>query len=297
MARLTSLSATCRRAAFVLAFVLACVVASGTPLRALDPCGGPSDACRIDAGSYHLRLPPQPEGAPVIVYLHGYGGSGAGSVKPGMLADRAAARGFVFVAPNAVPRPGGTAAAWAVNNGLEPHRDELGFLDAVIDDVIARTGADRSRLFLTGFSLGGSMVWNVACRSPAAYIGFAPVAGAFWQPLPERCASPVRLFHTHGTADRTVPIEGRAVMNGRIRQGDLYQGLEILRRTNGCPQAGPTAEPDSGGGVLRIAHWEGCAPGSELTLALHDGAHGLPRGWFNRTLDWFAALSRQGGER
>ena len=35
--------------------------------------------------------------------------------------------------------------------------------------------------------------------------------------------------------------------------------------------------------------WETCDAGS-LELALHPGAHGIPKGWATMALDWFEAL-------
>lgn len=283
------------RAVLASGLALALALATGAKALAATDCGGPAAPCRVEGGAYHMSLPDDPSGAPVLVWLHGYGGQGASSVKKGMIGDRAAARGFVFVAPNALKRPGGRATAWAIRNGLEPHRDELAFIRRVVADVVARTGADGARVMLSGFSLGGSMVWDVACAAPSDFIAFAPLAGAFWRPLPERCAGPVRLFHAHGTADKTVPIEGRAVMDGRLRQGDMHESLEILARANGCPADAkkPVAEnPEAAPARFEFWRWEGCQAGSELTLALHPGAHGLPEGWWDRMLDWFESLPR-----
>ena len=45
----------------------------------------------------------------------------------------------------------------------------------------------------------------------------APVAGAYWEPLPETCPSgPMSLRHVHGLADPTVPMKGRSFQQ-RIR--------------------------------------------------------------------------------
>ena len=81
-------------------------------------------------------------------------------------------------------------------------------------DAAAR-GVDRSRVLLAGFSRGGSMVWDVACHAPVTARAYAPVAGAFWEPLPASCQGGADLFQTHGWADRVIPLEGRSVAGGR----------------------------------------------------------------------------------
>ena len=42
-------------------------------------------------------------------------------------------------------------------------RDELAFMDAVRADLLARWPIEPNRILVTGFSQGGSMVWDLAC--------------------------------------------------------------------------------------------------------------------------------------
>ena len=139
---------------------------------------------------------------------------------------------------------------------------------------------------MSGFSRGGSMVWDVACKAPDLARAFAPVAGAFWDDLPQSCASPVDLFHTHGWLDRTVPLEGRVLGGGALTQGDVWASLFILRATNGCSNRQPETGSATGGVWLR--EWSDCSAG-RLDLMLHGGGHSVPRGWAGRALDWFEA--------
>ena len=127
------------------------------------------------------------------------------------------------------------------------------------------------------------MVWDVACRAPGLFRAYAPVAGAFWEPLPANCAGGVDLFHTHGWADRVVPIEGRPVAGGELIQGDLFAALAILRDSLNCTsdRAGRTAI----GGERWTREW--ACPGGVIRLELHPGGHGLPKGWTAGILDWF----------
>ncbi len=43
-------------------------------------------------------------------------------------------------------------------------------------------------------------------------------------------------MHLHGTSDDMVPMAGRSI-GARWRQGDVRQGLAILREADGCPAA------------------------------------------------------------
>lgn len=270
------------------AALLSLGLALAPAVAAAQACGVPAGECVTASGLYRLALPPS-HGAPVpaVVYLHGYGGSSAGVMRNAAMLATLSARGYALIAPEGLPRPGATRRNWSVRDGGAYRRDDIAFLREVLDDA-ARHGVDRGHILLTGFSRGGSMVWDVACHAPETARAYAPVAGAFWEPLPESCAGPVDLFHTHGWTDRTVPIEGRAVDHGRLTQGDLFASLRVLRRTDGCAPQMPDAAPMEAGGSLWLRHWGSCS-GGEIDLLLHPGGHSLPSGWLTRALDWFEA--------
>ncbi|MEM7240479.1 MAG: polyhydroxybutyrate depolymerase, partial [Pseudomonadota bacterium] len=141
-------------------------------------------------------------------------------------------------------------------------------------------------LLISGFSRGGSMAWDIACRAPDLARAFAPVAGAFWDTLPEECAAPVDLFHTHGWTDRVVPLEGRSFGGGAIVQGDVWASLFILRATNVCAFRQPETASTEGEQWWR--HWSDCESG-RIDLMLHPGGHAVPEGWTDIALDWFEA--------
>jgi len=200
----------------------------------------------------------------------------------------AAARGYALIVPQGQPISADQPQLnWSVQDGRAMARDDLAFLAEVLDDVAAR-GIDRDRILMTGFSRGGSMVWDVACHRPRMARAYAPVGGAFWEPIPEVCAGPVNLFHTHGWSDRTVPLEGRAVAGGTRVQGDAFVSLRVLRKTLGCSPQTPDTTAMEAEGNLWFREWAHC-PRGRIDLMLHPGGHSLPPGWLNRALDWFEA--------
>jgi polyhydroxybutyrate depolymerase len=248
-------------------------------------CNGAAEPCHIPQGTYHIVLPPGAKGpVPAILMLHGHGGDGAGMIRNRDMVDRMLGRGHAVIAPDGQPRANGRGRSWDFHPDRPATRDEGAFLSAVADDAAARFGLDRGRMLLAGFSVGGSMASYVACSDPAAFAAYAPVAGSFWRPHPAGCAGPVRLLHTHGIADETVPLTGREVAPG-FRQGDVPEAMEIWRRTNGCSGAGDPAAR----GIYRISRAQGCLPGSDLWFVLHEGGHVIPPGWAAMALDWFGA--------
>ena len=164
----------------------------------------------------------------------------------------------------------------------------MAFFGTVIKDAAARHGIDPSRVILAGFSIGGSMTAYAACDAPQTFAAYAPLGGNFWRTHPESCAGPVKMLHTHGWTDTTVPLEGRWLRDGQIAQGDVFAALEIWRETNGC-------DAMRADGFQITEHywrraWERCDEGSALELALFPGGHIVPDDWAEMVIDWFEAL-------
>jgi polyhydroxybutyrate depolymerase len=236
-------------------------------------------------GTYHISVP---DGGgsdlPAVMFLHGAGGRGTGAVNPNGMGRTLNNRGYVAIGPNGLDREGRFGTGWYFHPDREKLRDEAAFLRQVADDAAARFGVDRDKILLAGFSVGGSMASYIACEDPDAFAAYAPVAGSFWRPHPTDCAAPVKLLHTHGWRDQTVPLEGRPLGNGQIKQGDVWFAMQIWRDTNGCD--GLRADSFEDIGDFWIRRWDSCASG-DLEFALHPGGHGIPRGWSNLALDWF----------
>jgi polyhydroxybutyrate depolymerase len=191
--------------------------------------------------------------------------------------------GVLLVAPEGIDH------TWSFPDSPSQQRDEFSFIDAVLDDVEARFPVDTRRLWASGFSIGASMVWYAACFLGGRFAAFAPIAGDFWEPLPENCPSgPASIRQVHGLADETFPIGGR-VVEERYRQGDLWQGLALWRRIDGC-----AAQPDDTYAArdMSCLTWSArsCSSGRELTVCLHSGGHVFAAEWLREAYRWVVAL-------
>lgn len=248
-------------------------------------CFSAAAPCTLNNGTYHIVLPQNATGpVPAVMLLHGYGGEGVGLIRNTGIVRLMLKRGYAVIAPDGQPRPNGKGRSWDFHPDRPSTRDETAFLIAVAKDAAVKYGLDRDAMLLAGFSIGGSMTSYVACQMPDAFAAYAPVAGGFWRPHPAGCAGPVRLLHTHGTADRTVPMTGREIMPGFV-QGNVIESMEIWQRANECagsPKAQTVQE-----GIYQIQRWPDCRPGTDLQLALHDGGHSIPKGWAQMAIDWF----------
>ncbi|MEQ8255720.1 MULTISPECIES: alpha/beta hydrolase family esterase [Roseovarius] len=235
---------------------------------------GPDTDCRIGDRSYRIYLPRGQDGTTpmgALIFAHGYKGSAAGTMRNGALRGMADLLGIALVAANAKGddwRLPGTPSG-----GVTSPETELGYFDALRDDILANTAIDPDRIVVAGFSAGGMMIWTLACHRPADYAGFIPVAGTFWAPTPDSCTTPpADIIHVHGTSDRIVPLAGRAI--GEARQGDVETVLAMYRRVGGHETSKTPALHDG----LTCDAWT--APNdTRLTKCLHPGGHSFRTEW------------------
>lgn len=259
--------------AFALGAVLALLL--GMAAGPAAACGAGSD-CLVAGGSYRIHLPAAPgrseKGLPAIVFFHGWQSVPAEAMADPDLMALAERLGVAIIAPE------GRGKTWSYPGSPGQHRDEFAFVDAVLRDAVPRFGLDSGRLLATGFSQGGSMVWWLACRMPERFALFAPVAGAFWEPLPASCAGPVpTLLHLHGLADTTVPMAGRRIRD-RFKQADVRQSFAVLGGQ--CPPL--QREMQAGAELLACESAGPCAGSRELELCLHPGGHVFSADWVAR---------------
>ncbi len=241
---------------------------------------GPETDCVVEDGTYRIAAPDgEPKGA--ILYFHGWQGTAEGVMRNGALARVARERDLLLVAPD------GRNKTWAYPGSPSQARDDFAFIESVVDDVEARFGITRESTMVTGFSMGGSMAWSVACYRGEGFLGFAPVAGAFWDPIPESCPSPVpNLVHVHGTSDTVVPMEGRPIGDG-WHQSDVRESLAVWYEQASCPQETLYSRPDGLSCETKV-----CGPTGDklIAICLHDGGHSIRTEWVALAWDQLALL-------
>lgn len=211
---------------------LASVAISSLAIAALAPssgsaCGRDTD-CQIGDRSYRIFLPVGHDGItpiPAVVFAHGYRGTAAGIMGNDSLIAMAGELGFALVAAQAA------GPEWNISNipsvdalsGI----DELDYFDALSADLAARFSVDRARIVVSGFSSGAMMVWHLACYRGDSYVGFVPMSGTLWEPLPANCPTvPNNLIHYHGREDPIVPLDGRQIKDAH--QGDVMQAIALV---------------------------------------------------------------------
>ncbi|HWR04471.1 MAG TPA: dienelactone hydrolase family protein, partial [Humidesulfovibrio sp.] len=120
---------------------------------------------------------------PVLIVLHGAGGSAAQAMRQTGLAERAAAAGFLAVfpegsGPNGAGGEGQTWNAWTCcGYARDSHVDDVGYLSALIARLRADFAADPARIHLVGFSNGAMLASRFALERPGVAATLTSVAG------------------------------------------------------------------------------------------------------------------------
>ena len=170
-----------------------------------------AETVRLGDRFYVIELPARPEGAPLIVALHGGGGSPDQFARASGLARAALREGYAVAFPAGSGRRGDRLLTW--NGGYccgyasRNRVDDEAFLAAVIRDATTRYGLDPARVYLTGMSNGSIMIETFAARNPDLVRAIAGVAGTM-DTGSVRVVGPVPALIIHGTVDPMVPYDG-----------------------------------------------------------------------------------------
>ncbi|MCF7553221.1 PHB depolymerase family esterase [Pseudonocardia sp. WMMC193] len=188
-------------------------------------------------------------GAPLVVVLHGRGGT-ASAMRSLGFDDLAARDGAVVAYPQGVGRSwnAGRCCGTARSQGV----DDLGFLDTLVATLVRDDGVDPRRVYAVGFSNGGHLSYAWACAG-GALAGIAPVAGALTRECPD--PTPVSVVAVAGTADRTVPVAGLASLG----KASLDASIAPFVRVGVC--GSPVTRVD---GDATLTTWD-CAGGRTVT--------------------------------
>jgi len=232
------------------------------------------------ARSYRLFVPPGYDGRtrlPLVLDLHGSGGTAAGQAANSRFEALAAREGFVVASLQA----GASGNRWNVPV-TDDRPDDVAYVSDVIDHVAAHVCTDLMRVYATGFSGGARMSSLLGCKLNARIAAIAPMSGLRWPGSCEGRAIPVLTLH--GLADPQNTYDGHVEGRGGEWIESVPEALAGWARHDGCRGDAVLDDPP---GPLSTLHYEGCKDGTEVRLIRVDG---LQHQWAHEQVDATAVM-------
>ena len=245
--------------------------------------GGLKRTYSVHIGSSYDKEKP----TPLLIVLHGGGGTGQGMIKLTDFNDIADTENFIVVYPD------GFEKHWNDGRGVQweaqtENVDDVGFISALIDHLSNELNIDAKRIYVTGISNGGMMSHRLGCELSQKVAAIAPVASnipvnmaSVWAP-----SRPVPALIINGTDDPLERWEGGEIRLGRNTYGMVLSVADTVKFWVDKDQcsASPiiTQLPDkdpSDGTTVRKEVYGGCQDSVEVILyAIEGGGHTWPGG-------------------
>ena len=160
--------------------------------RGLQPLGlsEKRDALLYVPPTYQVKQP-----APLVVLLHGAGGNARGGLK--LLRPLADASGLILLAPASRQK------TWDMLFG--EYGPDIALIDTALKKVFSRYAVDPNRIAVGGFSDGASYALSVGITNGDLFTHVIAFSPGFMAPA--RQQGKPRLFISHGTRDKVLPID------------------------------------------------------------------------------------------
>ncbi|MFC8869985.1 alpha/beta hydrolase family esterase [Streptomyces sp. NPDC057148] len=240
---------------------------------------------RVDGRTreYLLHRPAPADGPrPLVIAFHGRGSDAAELREQSRLERAAGARGML------VAYPEGIDSGWGAGTQETPQRPDPGldvrFTEALIEHLVRTEHADPDRVYVAGFSNGGSMALRMAAERPGLLAGAASVAGQL--PAGAAAVEPtggIPVMVVYGADDPVRPVGGwpspppdpkEPILPSRSARDTA----EAFAEAGGAGE--PVAEEEKGYDrtVWHLKDTSGPrrAPGDVRLLVVHGGGHTWP---------------------
>ncbi|MEE2907375.1 MAG: PHB depolymerase family esterase [Planctomycetota bacterium] len=249
---------------------------------------------------YLIHVPNElPESASLVLVLHGYGMNNSQLEKCCGWPDLADERGFVVAFPNG-SLDKSNKHFWDVDYPIhqEIEIDDDGFLRELAFHLQDLYGINPDKVFVTGFSNGGDMSYQLACRESETFMAFAPVTGTMMDSLFTNCdpAVPHPILAMNGTSDNVVLYNGD--MDNATGWGPYRSVPEIIAfwakvlETTDMDQTNlPDVNPNDGS-TVRLDIYSSLQNDLELWFyAVIGGGHEWPGAWGNMDINASVEIS------
>jgi len=235
-----------------------------------------------------IYVPPRhTEPLPIVLVLHGGGGTGGGMewlTRRGFnrIADR---DGVIVVYPDGIDH-GWNDGRGANRSAADAAVDDVGFLRTLPGQLASLHPIDRARVYVTGISNGGMMSYRLACDAADVFAAAAPVAANMAVELDAAChpARAMPLLIMNGVDDPIMPWKGGLIRvlwmtRGTVLSAEASAARWLALDHCGALEPQPVLEADPPDGTSATPRSARCADASEVRLyEIRGGGHSWPRG-------------------
>jgi polyhydroxybutyrate depolymerase len=233
------------------------------------------------------------KGAPLVVVMHGSGESGAQSrIETGYGFERLAdAHGFALAYPDAISFDWNDCSKVGDFTVDGREVDDVGFLEALTDKLIAEGSVDPARIFATGVSSGGFMSLRLALEAPSRFRAVAAVSANLPAPENFKCkpnGKGTSVMVMNGTKDPLVPFAGgESSLLGLFYKGGYvrssHQSVQYFAALNAMDNPPETRQMQLADGV-NVEHilWRDNTKVEVELVAIDGGGHGIAQPYWRR---------------
>ena len=150
---------------------------------------------------------------PLVLNFHGYGSNATQQMFYGDFRDIADTEGFLLVHPEGTLSNGNQFWNVGFPGTTSSTIDDVGFTEALIDELANSYAIDLDRVYATGMSNGGFMSFLLACQLSEKIAAVASVTGSMTPGTFNDCNAqhPTPVLQIHGTNDSVVPYDGNSI--------------------------------------------------------------------------------------
>lgn len=221
---------------------------------------------------------------PLVIALHGGGGSGQQFATQSKWSEKADREGFMVVYPDGWQNPGvlglrtWNAGGCCGQIASVQHTDDVGFIRKLIDKLVTQYRIDARRVYATGHSNGAMLCYRLACELSDKVAAIAPNAGTMQVQTPCNPERVMPILHIHSKQDQNVPYRGGVGTKGISGHWNpsVDSTLAVFANLAGC-----SAQKQSVQSTDSYVHyqWLACQKRADIQYYLtNDGGHSWPGG-------------------
>ncbi len=174
---------------------------------------------------------------PLVLNFHGLGGNPRQQQKYSRMNEVADKEGFVVIYPYGDNHYWNTGA---MNKPYVNGRDDVGFINKILDKAIQEYNISPDSIYASGLSLGGYFSYRLACELGNRISAIASVGGVMSDSTNKYCQSarPIPVLQIHGTKDPIVKYEGFK------RSMPVEKTVAFWTKRNSCSHSDTVLLPD-----------------------------------------------------